>query len=56
VEVFLQEIHGINYYIDKENNVYKTEDIISNAKNPNIVAKYVKNNKGEYTIPEFGLM
>lgn len=55
VEVFLQEIQGINYYIDKENNVYKTEDILSNSKNPQIVAHYVKGPKGEYTIPEFGL-
>lgn len=56
VEVFLHEIHGINYYIDKETNVYKTEDILSNSKNPKIVAQYVKNIKGEYTIPEFGLL
>ena len=55
IEVFLQEIHGINYYIDKECNVYKTEDIISNSKNPQIVAHYVKSGKGEYSIPEFGL-
>lgn len=55
VEVFLQEIQGINYYIDKENNVYKTEDILSNAKNPLVVAHYVKGSKGEYTIPDFGL-
>lgn len=55
VEVFLQEIQGINYYIDKENNVYKTEDILSNSKNPQIVAHYVKGQKGEYTIPDFGL-
>ena len=55
VEVFLQEIHGINYYIDKETNVYKTEDILSNSKNPQIIAHYVKSSKGEYSIPEFGL-
>jgi hypothetical protein len=55
IEVFLQEIHGINYYIDKETNVYKTEDILSNSKNPQIIAHYVKNSKGEYSIPEFGL-
>lgn len=56
VEVYLQEIHGINYYIDKDTNVYKTEDILSNSKNPQVVAHYVKNGKGEYSIPELGLV
>ena len=40
VEVWLQEINGILYYIDKDNNIYKTEDIISNKINPNIIAKF----------------
>ena len=55
VEVYLQEIQGINYYIDKELNVYKTEDILSNSKNPQVIAHYVKSARGEYTIPELGL-
>lgn len=55
IEVFVQEIQGINYYIDKNGNVYKTEDIVSNSKNPLIIAKYNKNVKGDYQIPEFGL-
>ena len=40
LEVWLQEINGIHYYIDDYNNVYKTEDIISNTINPKIIAKY----------------
>ena len=40
VEVWLQEIGGINYYIDNNNNIYKTEDIISNVNNPLVIAKY----------------
>ena len=55
IEVFVQEIQGINYYIDKSGNVYKTEDIISNSKNPAIIAKYNKNSSGEYKIPELGI-
>jgi len=55
IEVFVQEIQGINYYIDKNNNVYKTEDIISNSKKPSIIAKYIKNAKGDYLIPELGI-
>ena len=54
VEVWAQDIQGIIYYIDKNNNVYKAEDIIVNKINPKIIAKYVKN--GElYTIPEFNI-
>ena len=40
---------------DIDGNVYKTEDIVSNSKNPLIIAKYNKNVKGDYQIPEFGL-
>lgn len=55
IDVFAQEIKGINYYIDKNNNVYNTEDIISNSKNPSVIAKYVKTPSGEYSIPMMGL-
>jgi len=55
IEVFVQEIKGINYYIDKNGNVYSTEDIISNSKNPSIVAKYEKKSNGDYYIPALGL-
>lgn len=52
VEVWVQEICGILYYIDKEMNIYKTEDIINNKPNPAVIAKYEKN--GEiYSIREF---
>lgn len=54
VEVFVEEIFGIVYYIDKFNNVYKTEDIVEGKQNPQIIAKYVKNNN-RYTIPSLGL-
>ena len=39
IEVFAQDIQGIIYYIDKNNNVYQAEDIISNKINPKIIAK-----------------
>ena len=52
MEVWAQDIQGIIYYIDKNNNVYKAEDIIANKINPKIIAKYIKN--GDlYSIPEF---
>ena len=40
MQVWHQEINGILYYIDNYNNIYKSEDIISNKVNPNVIAKY----------------
>jgi len=54
VEVWVQEIQGIVYYIDKYNNVYQAEDIMLNKVNPKIIAKYVKNGEN-YSIPEFSI-
>lgn len=54
LEVWAQDIQGIIYYIDKNNNVYQTEDIFVNKPNPKIIAKYVKNEE-HYSIPSFGL-
>ena len=42
VEIWIQEINGIVYYIDGKNNIYRTEDILCNSQNPSIIAKYVK--------------
>lgn len=55
IEVFVQDINGINYYIDNKNNVYNTEEILKNSPNPSVIAKYTKNAKGEYKIPSLGL-
>jgi hypothetical protein len=54
VEVWAQDIKGIIYYIDKNNNVYQAEDIISNKINPKVIAKYVKIEE-DYSIPEFNI-
>ena len=54
IEVYAQEISGIVYYLDNYNNVYKTEDIMLNKENPEIIGKYEKNSN-EYTIPNLGL-
>lgn len=55
VEVWVQEIKGISYYIDSENNVYKTEDILSNKTNPQVVAKWGLSEDNTYTIPAFNI-
>ena len=54
IEVWVEDIQGIVYYIDKNSNVYQSEDIISNKANPKIIAKYVKT-ADTYTIPQFGI-
>lgn len=55
IEVFAEDIKGIVYYIDKFNNVYKTEDILQGKQNPQIIAKCIKQNDS-FSIPEFGLV
>jgi hypothetical protein len=52
LEVWVQDINGIVYYIDKCNNVYDTADVLKNKLNPKIIAKYVKEDD-VYSIPEF---
>ena len=52
VEVTVQDIKGIVYYIDEENNVYN-RDVIANKKNPRVIAKWVKDEADNYSIPEF---
>jgi hypothetical protein len=55
VEIWVQEIKGINYYIDSANNVYKPDDIIANMANPAVIAKWALNEANNYIIPAFGL-
>lgn len=40
VEIWLQVIQGISYYIDKENRVYCPEDIVANNTNPRVIGKW----------------
>jgi hypothetical protein len=55
MDVVATDIMGIVYYIDKFNNVYKTEDILEGKTDPKIIAKSTINN-GKICIPEFGLV
>jgi len=52
IQIWIQEIHGINYYIDNHNNVYNYNDIINNKVDPRIVAHYIKTDD-TYSIPDF---
>lgn len=38
-ECIIEDIGGLLYYIDAENNIYKTEDVLSNKLNPSIIGK-----------------
>ena len=54
IDVVATNIMGIVYYIDKFNNVYKTEDILEGKVDPAIIAKAQQIN-GKSCIPELGL-
>ena len=42
IEVFAEDVSGIIYYFDKQNNVYKITDILEGKENPEIIGKYTK--------------
>jgi hypothetical protein len=50
VNIWVQNIKGIEYFIDSSQNVYKHEDVINNSTNPRIIAKYTKNSSGTFSI------
>ena len=56
VEVSVQDIKGIVYYIDQDKNVYNTEDVVANKENPRVIAKWHQDEEGNYSIPEFDKM
>lgn len=52
VDIWAQDIKGIIYYIDKNMNVYDTEDIMNIDKQPKrVIAKYELDSNGLYNIP-----
>ena len=50
INIWVQNIKGIEYFIDGSNNVYKHEDVIDNSTNPRIIAKCAKNESGAFSI------
>lgn len=55
IEVWIQEIKGINYYIDDSNNVYLPEDILQNSTTPRKIGIWIITDTGEYKIPVLGV-
>ena len=59
VTVWAQDINGIIYYIDNNNNVYDPQDILDNKVNPIVIAKWKKkedekgNMTDKYYIPAY---
>ena len=49
VDIWVEDINGINQWIDRSHNVYSTADIISSVKNPRVISRWTKIN-GEYAI------
>ena len=39
-EVIAEEINGIVYYIDKNGNIFSTEDVLQEKPNPRVIAQY----------------
>ena len=59
VTVWAQDIKGIIYYIDDNNNVYDTGAVATNKENPQVIATYIKSigpdGNQVFTIPEFNI-
>jgi hypothetical protein len=54
--IWVQDIMGIQYFIDNDNNIYNHEDVLANKKNPEIIAHYTKDSKNDsYHIPAYGI-
>lgn len=50
IEVRVQDVNGIMYFIDLNNNVYETEEVLMKKRNPKIIGKYINNLNGESEI------
>ena len=53
VDIWVEEIKGIQYYLDNAGNVYNPKDIIESNPKPDILAKWTKDTDGVYHIPAF---
>lgn len=50
IEVRVQDINGIMYFIDKNDNVYQTEDVLMEKRNPKIIGQCITNDDGEFEV------
>ena len=50
ITVETRDINGIVYYVDKENNVYSSNDIMKNMVNPQIIGKLTQDTNGSFYV------
>ena len=50
IEIRTQDVKGIVYYIDNNNNVYDPSDILKNLNNPKVIAQYTLDEDNNYSI------
>ena len=50
LEVIAKEMEGIVYYVDEFQNIYRTEDILNEKKNPQVVSRYEQLSGGRYIL------
>ncbi len=55
IEVRVQEVCGINYYVDDAGNVYDPRDVVGRRPQPRVVGRWVQGESGRYRIPELGI-
>ena len=55
IEIWMQDIQGICYYIDKNHNIYCPEDIVESKKNPKIIGKWTENSNNNIVIANMKL-
>jgi len=53
MEVTAKDINGIVYYVDEYKNIYRTEDILNEKENPEIIAKMQVSPNGHAFIDNF---
>ena len=52
IEVFTRDIQGIVYYIDTNNNVYSSSEILRNKPCPTIIGKCIENSDGTFAMQQ----
>lgn len=50
IDVFTRDIQGIVYYIDGDDNVYNSVDILRNKQYPTVIGKCIQNPDGSYRL------
>lgn len=55
IEVRVQEVCGINYYVDDHGNVYDPRDVVGRRATPRVVGTWTHLGDERYRIPQLGV-